>query len=155
MQGPDPHDPACADRPAEPVAALLGAGVAGLRVAKAGGYFRAGASAEALAVLTLGLIVGVPLLTGYAQWWEIVIILAGLALLAFEIFVFPGHFVSGIIGFLMVVGGLVMTFVPKEPGGMPGIMPSLNGTYIGLERGLIAVVSGMFCSLLLWIWLVR
>ena len=51
MQGPDPHDPACADRPAEPVAALLEAGVAGLRVAKAGGYFRAGASAEALAAL--------------------------------------------------------------------------------------------------------
>src|SRR5947207_2094994 len=51
MQGPDPHDPACADRPAEPVAALLEAGVAGLRVAKAGGYFRAGGSAEALAAL--------------------------------------------------------------------------------------------------------
>jgi AtzE family amidohydrolase len=51
MQGPDPHDPGCANRPAEPVTALLGRGAAGLRVAKAGGYFRAGASAEALAAL--------------------------------------------------------------------------------------------------------
>jgi AtzE family amidohydrolase len=51
MQGPDPQDPVCADRPAEPVTALLGQGVAGLRVAKAGGYFRAGASAEALSAL--------------------------------------------------------------------------------------------------------
>jgi 1-carboxybiuret hydrolase len=48
MQGPDLHDPGCADRPPEPVTALLGHGAAGLRVAKAGGYFRAGASAEAL-----------------------------------------------------------------------------------------------------------
>jgi len=51
MQGPDPHDPGCADRPAKPVTALLGHGAAGLRIAKAGGYFRAGASAEALSAL--------------------------------------------------------------------------------------------------------
>ena len=51
MQGPDPHDPGCADRPAEPVTGLLGRGVAGLRIAKAGGYFRAGAAAEALSAL--------------------------------------------------------------------------------------------------------
>jgi len=51
MQGPDPHDPVCADRPAEPVTALLGRGIAGLRIAKAAGYFRDGASAEALSAL--------------------------------------------------------------------------------------------------------
>jgi 1-carboxybiuret hydrolase len=51
MQGPDPHDPVCAERTAEPVTALLSLGIAGLRVAKAGGYFRAGASADALAAL--------------------------------------------------------------------------------------------------------
>jgi membrane-bound serine protease (ClpP class) len=112
-------------------------------------------AAEAIAVVSLGLLIGVPLLTGYAQWWEIVIIFAGLALLAFEIFVFPGHFVSGIVGALMVIGGLIMTFVPKEPTGLPGVMPSLNGTYAALERGLIFVVSGMACSLFLWLWLQR
>jgi len=51
MQGSDPHDPGCAGRPAQPVTALLRQGVAGLRIVKAGGYFRAGASAEALAPL--------------------------------------------------------------------------------------------------------
>jgi membrane-bound serine protease (ClpP class) len=111
--------------------------------------------AEAVALITLGLVIGVPLLTGYAQWWEIVIIFLGLALLAFEIFVFPGHFVSGALGALMVIGGLVMTFVPKEPGGIPGFLPSLNGTYVAFERGLIVVVSGLLCSLVLWIWLSR
>jgi membrane-bound serine protease (ClpP class) len=112
-------------------------------------------AAEAIALLTLGLLIGVPLLTGYAQWWEIVIIFAGLALLAFEIFVFPGHFVSAIVGAVMVIGGLVMTFVPKEPGGMPGVMPSLSGTYQALERGLITVAAGLVCSLFLGLWLQR
>jgi len=40
MQGADADDPACADRPAEPVAPLLERGAEGLRVAVAGGYFK-------------------------------------------------------------------------------------------------------------------
>jgi 1-carboxybiuret hydrolase len=51
MQGPDPGDAACAQRPPEPVTPLLGRGTTGLRVAKACGYFRAGASGEALSTL--------------------------------------------------------------------------------------------------------
>lgn len=48
MQGPDPADPVCADRPAEPVAATLSRGAERLRVATLGGYFRAGATPQAL-----------------------------------------------------------------------------------------------------------
>ena len=51
MTGPDPHDPACTDRVDGPVGALLATGIAGLRIASAGGYFRAGACPEALAAL--------------------------------------------------------------------------------------------------------
>jgi aspartyl-tRNA(Asn)/glutamyl-tRNA(Gln) amidotransferase subunit A len=51
MQGPDPADPACAGRPTDPVNGLLGTGAAGLRIATAGGYFRAGASPEALSAV--------------------------------------------------------------------------------------------------------
>jgi AtzE family amidohydrolase len=40
MQGFDPHDPVCADRPVEPVVRLLERGTEGLRVAVAGGYFK-------------------------------------------------------------------------------------------------------------------
>src|SRR5205807_8573224 len=47
MQGPDPEDPVCADRPAEPVMPLLTRGIEGLRIAVAGGYFRKGAFPEA------------------------------------------------------------------------------------------------------------
>jgi len=39
MQGADAADPACRDAPPEPVSAGMGQGIAGLRIARAGGYF--------------------------------------------------------------------------------------------------------------------
>jgi aspartyl-tRNA(Asn)/glutamyl-tRNA(Gln) amidotransferase subunit A len=51
MQGYDPEDPVCANRPADPVSGLVHTGIDGLRIAKAEGYFRAGASADALTAL--------------------------------------------------------------------------------------------------------
>ncbi|KAB2920306.1 MAG: AtzE family amidohydrolase [Hyphomicrobiaceae bacterium] len=48
MQGPDPEDPVCADRPVEPSLPGLEDGSKGLRIAVAGGYFKRGASAEAI-----------------------------------------------------------------------------------------------------------
>jgi len=110
---------------------------------------------EAIATLSLGLLLGVPLLTGYAQWYEILAILVGLGLLAFEVFVFPGHMVSATAGILLMIAGFVMTFVPKEPSGLPGILPSLAGTYAAMERGLISVVAAGTVSIGLWVWLSR
>jgi aspartyl-tRNA(Asn)/glutamyl-tRNA(Gln) amidotransferase subunit A len=52
MQGFDPADPVCRDRPVERALPSLSAGVAGLRVAVAGGYFRAGAFPEALSAVS-------------------------------------------------------------------------------------------------------
>ncbi len=51
MQGADAEDPACATRPVEPVLNGLGRGTGGLRIAVAGGYFKRGASPEALAAV--------------------------------------------------------------------------------------------------------
>ncbi|HET7883953.1 MAG TPA: AtzE family amidohydrolase [Acetobacteraceae bacterium] len=51
MTGPDPRDATCTERADEKVAPSLGSGIAGLRIASAGGYFRAGAGTEALAAL--------------------------------------------------------------------------------------------------------
>lgn len=48
MQGPDPADPMCDPRAAEPVADALDRGIDGLCVAVAGGYFERGASDQAL-----------------------------------------------------------------------------------------------------------
>jgi 1-carboxybiuret hydrolase len=51
MQGADPEDPACATRPVESVLSGIGGGTGGPRIAVAGGYFRRGASPEALAAV--------------------------------------------------------------------------------------------------------
>jgi len=47
MQGHDPLDPALVDRPVEPVTPLIGDGIAGLRIARLGGYFARGGMPEA------------------------------------------------------------------------------------------------------------
>jgi membrane-bound serine protease (ClpP class) len=110
-------------------------------------------AAEASAIVALGLLIGVPLLTGYAQWWEVVAIFAGLALLAFEIFVFPGHGVSAVMGIVLMLAGLLMTFIGKEPSGMPGWLPGLGQTWANLRQGVLAITGGLGASLLLWFWL--
>jgi aspartyl-tRNA(Asn)/glutamyl-tRNA(Gln) amidotransferase subunit A len=51
MQGHDPGDPVCADRPVEAVVPLVERGTSRLRIAVAGGYFKRGASPEALAAV--------------------------------------------------------------------------------------------------------
>ncbi|MEO6435367.1 MAG: ATP-dependent Clp protease proteolytic subunit [Tepidisphaeraceae bacterium] len=109
---------------------------------------------EAIALIALGLLLGVPLLTGYANWLEVVAILLGLVLLAIEIFVIPGFGFAGITGLILVFGGLVLTFVGGEPS-MPGVLPSLRGTWIALQRGLFFVTAALACSMVLWIWLNR
>ena len=111
-------------------------------------------AAEAICVISLGLLVGLPLLTGYASWLELLILFAGLGLLAFEIFVFPGHFVAGVIGVVMVFAGLLLTFVGKEPGGNY-IVPTLSGSWRAMGNGLVVVSAGLVASLFLWMWISR
>ena len=69
-------------------------------------------------------------------------IFGGLALLAFEIFVFPGHGVSAVLGIILILGGMLMTFVGKEPTGLPGTFPSLGQSWIDLRTGMIAIIAG-------------
>jgi AtzE family amidohydrolase len=51
MQGPDPEDPVCADRPAEPCLPLLDTGVDGLRIAVLDGHFARGGEPGAFAAV--------------------------------------------------------------------------------------------------------
>jgi membrane-bound serine protease (ClpP class) len=106
---------------------------------------------EVVALLAGGLLLGIPLLTGFATWWEIAIIFIGLGLIALEVFVIPGHGVTGLIGLLLFLGGLVMTFAGSEPS-IPGFLPSLRGTWSNIGRGLMTVTAGLVCSIALWFW---
>jgi membrane-bound serine protease (ClpP class) len=105
--------------------------------------------AEVIATLSLALVVGVPLLTGYAQWWEIVMILLGLVLLALEVFVLPGFGVAGVLGLILTLGGLLLTFVAPEPGRSPLAIPTLPGTWHSVQTGLAAIVGAMLASMVL------
>jgi membrane-bound serine protease (ClpP class) len=109
--------------------------------------------AEVTAMVTLAALLGVPLLTGYATWWEILAVLLGIALLAVELFVIPGFGVVGLTGIVLILGGLILTFAAPEPGNAPGIFPSLPVTWKALENGLLVVVVGLFASFMLSWWL--
>ena len=92
-------------------------------------------AAEACATVTLGLLLFAPWMTGYGQTWEIFAIVGGIGLVLFELFVIPGHGIAAIPGAALAIFGLVMTFVPKEPSGLPGTLPSLNGTWVDVQHG--------------------
>ncbi|HRK32651.1 MAG TPA: hypothetical protein PLD59_16425, partial [Tepidisphaeraceae bacterium] len=109
---------------------------------------------EAIALFALSLLVGVPLLTGYATWFEIVLMIVGIGLLAVELFVIPGFGFIGITGLLMIVAGLTMTFVPAEPV-RPGWMPTLPGTYQAFWKGLLIVTCSLAGAMVLGVWLNR
>jgi membrane-bound serine protease (ClpP class) len=111
-------------------------------------------AAEAVAMIALALLVGIPLLTGYAQWWEILAIFIGLILIALEIFVIPGFGAAGITGIALVLGGLVMTFVGNAPG-LPGTTWKIPQVWTGLQNGLLAVVVAFVVSGGLALWLRR
>ncbi len=109
--------------------------------------------AETVGLLALLLMLGVPMLTGYAQWWEILVIFVGLGLVAVEI-VLPGHFFPGITGGLFVMFGLVMTFVPQS-NGVPFAPENWRALWIGMQKGIIVVAAATGISLALWIWIGR
>jgi membrane-bound ClpP family serine protease len=87
-----------------------------------------------------------PALYGLADWWPAAVILAGLALLAVEILLFPGTLVAGIAGALAFAAGTVGLFVISDPSPDPRA---------GMARGLVtllaAIASGGF---MLW-WMGR
>jgi membrane-bound serine protease (ClpP class) len=114
---------------------------------------------EVAALVSGCVLFGVPLMTGYAGWVEIVLIIVGIALLAMELFVIPGFGVTGIAGIVLLLLGLVLTFVPSEapglPGGHPTILPQMQQTRDALAEGFIVVSIGAVASILLWLWLAR
>ncbi len=96
--------------------------------------------------LTAGiLLIGAPYMTGLANAMDILIILAGILLITLEIFVIPGFGIAGISGAALVFIGLIMTFVPEEPG--PGFIPSLPGTWDSIETGFLTILISFMIAL--------
>lgn len=65
-----------------------------------------------VAAITAAVLYFAPLyLEGLAENWEILIFLAGIALLAVEIFVLPGFGIAGIAGIALIVSGLTLSLI--------------------------------------------
>lgn len=92
------------------------------------------------AALALLLLIGAPALAGMAQWWDILLIVAGIVLVAVELFLIPGIGVAGVAGVLSLLVGLVGTFVSSDVSSTVG----QNELWTGLVTTLAALfVAGV------------
>lgn len=106
---------------------------------------------EAVAFGALAVLLGVPMMSGYGQWYEVVAVVLGLVLIGLELFILPGFGLPGITGLILVLAGLTMTFVP--PIKLPGLPVGFGISLDAVRDALVVVVSGLVVSLLLWWWL--
>ncbi len=99
-----------------------------------------------VALVALLIFLGAPYLTGLADFWEILLVILGVALILVEVLVIPGFGVAGIAGILLLLVGFIATFVPADPG--PVIVPRLTaGTMLGLATGIKVIFGGLGLSL--------
>ena len=87
-------------------------------------------------------------LEGLAQNWEVVMFIAGVVLIAVEIFAIPGFGVAGISGILLVVTGLTLAMVDNLVFEL-----EWNIAFIEVVRSFFIVVTAMFLSLVLSLYL--
>jgi membrane-bound serine protease (ClpP class) len=105
---------------------------------------------EAVALFSLATLIVVPLMTGYASWFEIMLILVGIALIAVEAFLVTGTIIPGLAGAGLLILGIVLTFVPRDtPGGQWSLpsMPSSPQTWTALESGFTITVIALLAGL--------
>lgn len=108
---------------------------------------------EAVTVFAAALLFGVPWLTGFAEWYEVLLVMLGVGLLAVELFIIPGFGVAGITGLIAIVLGLALTFV--GPLTAPGLPVGFGVDWSRFGYGLMTTLLGLIASILLWVWLSR
>jgi len=67
-----------------------------------------------VAAVALLLLVGAPALVGLAEWWELIAVVLGLALVALDIIVLPTGGWVAVMGGALLLGGLVSSFVTRD-----------------------------------------
>lgn len=92
------------------------------------------------AVCLVGLVLP-PIIAGLAGWWTVVAILAGIALIAAELFIAPGVGVFAVLGVLLLFGGIVGTFIMTGRGLFPG-GPAGGGSGAGEVAWALVVTFG-------------
>ncbi len=99
------------------------------------------------ALIALAIFLAAPYAAGMAGMWTVLLVVLGLVLIALELFVIPGFGLPGIAGALLLIAGLIGSFVPSEPGATPFSWPHLPGTWTALTTGLKVFTLSILVSL--------
>ncbi|MDG2053213.1 MAG: NfeD family protein [Phycisphaerales bacterium] len=67
-----------------------------------------------LSISALLILIGAPALVGMTQWWDIMFIGLGLVLIGLELFVIPGFGFAGVAGVVVLLIGLIGTFISGD-----------------------------------------
>lgn len=100
-----------------------------------------------VALAALGILIGAPMIAGMAEWWEILLILASMILIAIELFLLPGTGIVGLLGVIGFFSGLISLLVDGSLTSPEGIDQA--GSFAAAMIG--AVVAGLLGA---W-WLAR
>ncbi len=91
-----------------------------------------------LSIIALLILIGAPALVGMTQWWDILFIGLGIILIGLELFVVPGVGFAGVAGVVILLIGLIGTFISGDV--------TTAETQRGLWIGLITVFAALFAS---------
>ncbi|MEM1011448.1 MAG: ATP-dependent Clp protease proteolytic subunit [Planctomycetota bacterium] len=108
---------------------------------------------EVIAICTLGVLFGVPFLTGFAEWYEVALFLVGLGLLAVEVFLLPGFGMFGGTGLVLIITGLGLSFV--GPIYVPDMPVGFGVDWGRFGEATLMLLICVAVSLFLWMWLAR
>lgn len=103
-----------------------------------------------VALVALAIFLGAPYLTGLANVIHIVLVVLGLALIAVEIFLIPGIGIAGFLGGLLVLAGLLGTYVPQLPDQSPwDLLPAGDYAWDAFGNGVLSLAGGLVGALVL------
>ena len=100
------------------------------------------------ALICLILLIGAPFLTGLAQVWEIAFIVLGLAIIVLDLVIFGGIGLLAIPGFVLMLVGIIASFVPAEPGG--GFIPTMQSSWDALTWGTTAIATALVAAIVIF-----
>jgi len=100
-----------------------------------------------IAVIAFGLYFLGFVVAGLAGWEDVALFTFGLALLAVEIFLLPGHLLPGLVGTGCILVALVLAMTERWPGGP--VLPTLPQLQLPLLRLGMALVGAVIAGILL------
>jgi membrane-bound ClpP family serine protease len=93
------------------------------------------------ATVSMALLIGAPWLAGLAQWWDIILVLGGLTLVAVEILVIPGAGFVGFTGVAMLFAGMLGSFISGDLNSSAGQTQLLTGLATIVGGCLLACIA--------------